>query len=465
MAYTSTADILGYGGQAGGGKSDLILGTAITRHRRSIIFRREAKQGRSLIDRSRDLLSGMGRFNENSGVWSGLPEGRKLEFAGVKDPNDVLNWRGQPHDFIGIDEADTFLESQVRFLLGWLRTTIPGQRCRAILGFNPPACPEGRWLIDYFGPWVDRKHPRPAMPGELRWYAMMPDGKGGMKEVEVADGSLFEHQGDTVRPRSRTFVPASVRDNPDLMATDYLSQLLSLPEPLRSQLAYGDFAAGLKDDPYQVIPTAWVEEAMARWTPQGRQDRMLAAVGIDVARGGDAQTVFAKRYANWFAPLIKHPGRTTPDGNSVANLLSFEIRENPLALLNIDVIGVGSSPYDHCRDRRYNAHPINFANRTDGTDKTGILRMTNVRAYAYWSLRELLDPANGQEAMLPPDRELLGDLTAPRWSMAPGGVKIEAKEDIMERIGRSTDCGDAVALSILLPPPRDDGDTYTPIRV
>lgn len=43
-ALRSEADILFYGGQAGGGKSDLLLGAALTEQEHSIIFRREAVQ-------------------------------------------------------------------------------------------------------------------------------------------------------------------------------------------------------------------------------------------------------------------------------------------------------------------------------------------------------------------------------------------------------------------------------------
>ncbi len=39
-AYHSKADLLLYGGAAGGGKSDLLLGLGLTAHRRSVIFRR-----------------------------------------------------------------------------------------------------------------------------------------------------------------------------------------------------------------------------------------------------------------------------------------------------------------------------------------------------------------------------------------------------------------------------------------
>src|SRR5947209_3048566 len=50
VAYFSPADVTGYGGAAGGGKSSMLLGLAINEHRRSVIFRREMVQGRGLVD-------------------------------------------------------------------------------------------------------------------------------------------------------------------------------------------------------------------------------------------------------------------------------------------------------------------------------------------------------------------------------------------------------------------------------
>ncbi len=432
----------------------MLLGLSLTRHRRSVIFRREAAQGRSMIDRSHELLGGLARWNGQHSVWREIPGGRSLEFGGVKDAADVQKWRGRPHDFIGIDEADGFLESQVRFLMGWLRTTTPGQRCRVVLCFNPPASAEGRWLLSYFGPWLDKKHPRPAAPGELRWYAMV-DGK----EVERPDGRPFEHRGETLYPKSRTFIPARVQDNPHLMGTGYWQQLLSLPEPLRSQLAYGDFEAGLEDDPWQVIPTAWVEAAMARWRPDGGEGVPLSAVGVDVAWGGADKTVLARRHRTWFAPLEKHPGKSTPDGQAAVGLILQALAGHAQAVVAVDVIGYGASAYDQCKGRVKNLQGVNFGEATEARDRSGVLEFSNLRAWAYWSLREALDPerVKPEDALaLPPDPELLADLTAGRWEMTTRGVKIEPKEDITARIGRSPDCGDAVALAHLArpkPPP------------
>src|SRR5215510_5800282 len=69
-AYDSPADVIGYGGGAGGGKSALGLGFAATKHRRSIIFRRVFPSLRGLIEDSRQLLIRPGdRYNDGIHIW------------------------------------------------------------------------------------------------------------------------------------------------------------------------------------------------------------------------------------------------------------------------------------------------------------------------------------------------------------------------------------------------------------
>jgi hypothetical protein len=41
----------------------------------------------------------------------------------------------------------------------------------------------------------------------------------------------------------------------------------------------------------------------------------------------------------------------------------------------------------------------------------------------------------------------MADLTAPTFEPLAGGIKIESKEDVCERLGRSTDFGDAVVMA------------------
>lgn len=438
-AYLSEADETLYGGAAGGGKTDLLLGLAATQHWRSIIFRREFPQLRGLIERSVELFDAHGKLNKTEMVWR-LSDGRYLEFGACQYEEDVKRYQGRPHDLKAFDELTNFTEKQYRFLIGWNRTTRQGQRIRTVSSSNPPMSTDGEWILRYWAPWLEQQHPRPALPGELRWYAVIEG-----KDVEVENGAPLLVKGKRVQPRSRTFIPARLVDNPYLLETGYEAVLQGMPEPLRSQLLFGDFAAGVEDHPWQVIPTAWVKAAQARWKPEGAKDRRQETVGVDVARGGKAKTVLARRFGPWFAPLEKHPGSATPDGPAVARLVVSALRAGGVA--KIDVIGVGASVFDQCRMLDLDVEGVNFAESIDRKDRTGKLRFVNVRAFAYWSLREALDPERGDGLSLPPDPELLADLCSPRWSMRLNGVQIESKEDIHQRIGRSPDSGDALVLS------------------
>jgi len=438
--WLSDADELFYGGSAGGGKTDLLMGLAATAHRRSLILRREYPQLKGVVDRSRELFSQHGTFNSTNGVWR-LNDKRVIELGSVQYAQDVTKFQGRAHDLKAFDELPNFLESQYRFLIGWNRSTIPGQRCRVVGAGNPPTSADGEWVIRYWAPWLDGQHPNPARPGELRWFAVL-----GGEDIEVEDGSPFDHKGETIRPRSRSFIPARLHDNPYLMDTNYEAVLQGMPEPLRSQMLYGDFAAGSRDDPWQVIPTAWIRAAQARWTPDGQRGPQ-DCVGVDVARGGADKTVLSRRYGAWFAPLEKYPGSDTPDGQAVAGLTLSALTAGGTA--NVDVIGVGASVYDLLRQQEAHVSAINFAEGSEEMDRSHTLRFANKRAEAYWKLREALDPDKGDGLMLPPDTELLADLCSPRWSMKTRGIQVELKEDIVKRIGRSPDAGDALVLAAL----------------
>lgn len=447
-AYNSSADILFYGGSAGGAKTDLLLGLALTRHRRSIVFRREATQTVAIVDRLSEILKTRDGYNSQQLIWR-LPD-RQIEFGSCKDPGDEAKWQGRPHDLLAFDEITNFLEAQFRFLTTWLRTTIPGQRCRIVCTGNPPQTEEGRWVIDFWGPWLDDKHPNPAKPGELRWYTTI-DGK----DVERPNGEPFLHNGSLLTPLSRTFIPSRVTDNPFLAGTNYMAVLDALPEPLRSQMRDGDFKAGIQDSEWQVCPTKWVDAAMERWQELGKQGPM-DSVGADIARGGSNKTVISTRYGNWYAPLIVYPGSQTPDGGSAAGLIVQARRDG--APVHVDTIGVGGSVVDHLKSNEIQVVPVNSAGEApEGQfDKaTGRLKFRNMRAYIWWRFRELLDPAFDHRIALPPDPELRSDLCAPHWTLTPGGILIEPKEDklgadgivisgIKKRLGRSPDKGEAV---------------------
>ncbi len=464
LAYYSEAKIIGYGGAAGGGKTDLACGKTLTQHRKAMILRRVGTELTGINDRLEELLGSKDGYNGKENIWRlKRRDGQALqiELGAVPNAGDERKYQGRPHDLLVFDEATNFLVSQIRFLLGWLRSTVPGQACQALFTFNPPTSAEGRWVIDFFAPWLDDKFPDRAQPGEIRWAASLPlsPANPNGKDLWVADGRPFVlvddepcydynprdySPDDIITPSSRTFIPSRISDNPYLLNTGYMAQLQSLPEPLRSQMLKGDFAAGMEDDPWQVIPTAWVEEAMARWKPQTPKPRM-DSVGVDVARGGKDQTVISRRHKNWYDELLVYPGTQTPDGPTVAGLVIAALRDK--APIHLDVIGVGASPYDFLNQAGQQIMGVNVAEGATETDKSGRLGFSNLRSQTWWKLREDLDPANDTGIALPPDTRLLADLCAPRWRLQGKTIYIESREEIIARIQRSPDYASAVILA------------------
>jgi hypothetical protein len=451
-ALESTADIVGYGGAAGGGKTDLIAGLALTQHERSLILRREKTQTEGIIQRITEILGSSDGYNSQKSQWR--YDGRIIEFGGLDNPNDHQKWQGRPHDLKALDEVTEMREHQARFVMGWNRSSRADQRTRCLLTFNPPTTAEGRWVIGYFGPWLDDRHPNPAKPGELRWFTTI---KG--RDVEVLGPEPFVmFKGEPlydfdptdfgpekiITPKSRTFIPSRVTDNYFYVKSGYISTLQSMPEPLRSQLLDGDFKAGMEDDEWQVIPTAWIDAAMARWQPKEAKGQM-DALGVDAAMGGKDKFVIAPRYGTWFDELIRIPGKDVPDGQTGASLVVKHRKHR--AVVQIDVIGWGSSSYNFLQENEVQCHAVNGAAKSLERSKDGNLPFKNYRAEIVWRMREALDPANDDPVSLPPDPALRADLAAYKWKMTAAGIQVRSKEEMQEELGRSPDDGDAVIMA------------------
>src|SRR5262245_7261606 len=246
-AYHSKADLLLYGGAAGGGKTDLLIGLALTAHQRSVIFRGAYVDLRGVEERLIEILGSRDGYNATDMALR--RGGRLVEFGALEKPGSEFSWQGRPHDFIGFDEGAQLAESKVRFVMGWLRSATPGQRCRVVIASNPPIGGEGEWLITWFAPWLDPAFDNPAQPGELRWRCMRADGTF----TWVDTPGTHEIDGEQLEALSCTFIPARLDDNRFLRNTGYRAQIMAMPEPLRAKLLKGDFLAGKDDAIQQVI--------------------------------------------------------------------------------------------------------------------------------------------------------------------------------------------------------------------
>jgi hypothetical protein len=453
-AYLSEADLLLYGGSAGGGKTDLLIGCAIDAIN-SVIFRRQFKDLRGVEKRLLEIV-GDADFNRGDKVWK--PVGKELELAHLGEPGSELSHQGRARDFIGFDEGAQLTAYRVNFVMGWLRSAA-GKRCRAVIASNPPIGGEGLWLIEWFAPWLDPLFPNPATPGELRWCIVKGDGDE-IKTVWVKGPGRYTVDGKPWKDRavdgedyialSRTYIPARLDDNPYLRETGYRAQINAMPEPLRSQLLHGDFLAGRKDDRWQVIPTEWVKAAQRRWEENKSRPRdPMLHIGVDVAQGGADKTVIACLRGVRFDPLIDAPGKETPDPVPVVQMI-LGVRRDDAGITIDHGGGYGGGVSSHLKTHnRILTVPFVPSEASGERTRDRSLGFLNRRAEAWWKFREALDPGNPDKDLieLPPDTKLEAELTAPRWTTSGNNIKVESKEDIRDRLKTSTDRADAVIMA------------------
>lgn len=445
QAYFSPADELFYGGQAGGGKTDVLIGLSLNEHTVSRLFRRQHNDRQAMVDRMAEILKTRDGYNGSDHVWRIPGTDKIVRFGALSEPNAWERYQGDPTDLKGWDEISQFLESEYRTVNAWLRTTKKGQRTRIVAAGNPPVTPEGLWVVEYWGPWLDDRHPRPAQPGELRWFTTIENHE---QEVD-ADWRGQGPQGEIITPKSRTFIPAGLSDNPDLAETGYGSTLMALPKHLRDALAYGKFKATLEDADRQIIPTEWVIQAQMRW-PMRKHDlvsKPQTAVGIDVADGGkDRMTGTALHGTTFGEPKIK-PGADVGTLEAKVAFAVSVIKDD--SQVNVDCGGgYGGGLADTLENNNFNVVRCKGAEASVAMDRDRTRYFANKRSEWVWRLKEGLDPERGDNIALPPGREIIAELTSFREKSHPdmrNTIAVEGNEEIVKRIGRSPD----VAWSII----------------
>jgi hypothetical protein len=455
-AYFCEADETLYAGEAGGGKSDLGLGLALTQHKRSLLLRRINADAAALGDRLIEIVGSSEGYNSGTHRYRGR-DGRLIEIAGCEQEKDKQRFKGRPHDLKFFDELADFLESQYLFIIGWTRSAESGQRCRVVAASNPPTTPEGQWIIKRWRPWLDATHPKPAKSGELRWFLSV---NGEDVEVDGPGPHVIEGRRNPVRATSRTFIRCTLSDNPDLdEGGQYEARLEAMPEMLRRAYREGDFTVGSHDHEWQLIPTAWIVAAQGRWKPDGNAGLVMTAMGYDPAGGGQASAELARRYGAWYDEMLSAKGPETADApQEGARIVRYRRGNCPVV---VDVGGGYGSGVKVVLEQN-GITPVAFngsagaSRRAQGTD----LPFANKRSQDWWLMREELDPGQdgGSQVALPPDPELRADLAAPRWSIKLGVIHVEPKVvigsdgkvtgGIMKRLGRSPGKGDAVVMAL-----------------
>jgi predicted phage terminase large subunit-like protein len=277
--FLSPADVLLYGGGAGGGKSfSLLIDPLRDIHRpgfRALLLRRTRPMltmPGGLWDESflhYPLLGGKANLTD---LYWRFPSGSVIQFAGMEHEGTKLKYQGAQLGYIGFDELTHFTETQFSYMLSRARTT-SGMRPRVRAGCNPDA---NSWVKRVWSPWLDRNSPIQAKPGELLYMT----GQFGQiewsrepRQIEVK-GLGIEGKQLAATARSFSFIPASLADNPTLVENDpgYAAMLQTLDRVERARLLLGDWditEAGNMFDPdwFRIVdePPAPIVAAVRYW--------------------------------------------------------------------------------------------------------------------------------------------------------------------------------------------------------
>lgn len=244
---TSPADIIIYGGAAGGGKTFALLLEAL-RHKEvkgfgGVIFRHNYNQ----------ITAEGGLWDASNKIYSQVPDahprkspklhwkfdgGAKLNFAHIEREEDLQSWQGTEIAYIGFDELTHFTKHQFLYMLSRNRTTC-GVRPYVRATCNPDA---DSWVANFIEWWIDQDtgYPIPERSGQIRYMVVLNDIiYWGSTPEELAEN----YDVNVEDCKSVTFIASKLEDNKVLMESDpgYMANLKAMTEVDMERLLKGNW--------------------------------------------------------------------------------------------------------------------------------------------------------------------------------------------------------------------------------
>jgi hypothetical protein len=337
-----------------------------------------------------------------------------LLFAeGIRDDPDLDRWKGLEVNGFVLEEANELAEKS------WFKSI---ERA-------------GTWIIP-----PTKDDPTPAQPDPLILLTFNP----ALAWVKWRFYDRYK-AGTLVAPFF--YQPATVADNPHVGAA-FRESLKNLPEREYKRFVEGEWEA--TDEPDQLIKSEWVYGALEVVEIPGK--RRLA---VDVARYGDDDTVLAFGEGNSLTEMEPHHGLSIDRTSTVTAL---RITEGPIDAdeVRVDGVGMGAGVVDNLhrdgfqvQDVIAGASPLERNLDPDVFQDDTVFQFYDLRSQMWWTVRERLRLGKIRipKALLELHPRLFEDLTAPRYEIrADKKLKVESKDEIKKRIGRSTDYGDAFVM-------------------
>lgn len=374
---------------------------------------------------------------------SGTPEEREAKFSG----------KHSPHMLFILDEGDAVPDEVYKGIDGCMSG---GQMVRMLIMFNPRAksgpvyLKESRGLANVVQ-LSAINHPnvifgKDIIPGAvtrettLRRVHMWTRPVSGS---EADSGNLF------VVPQvlaGISVVGLDGKEYPPLTEGDKRKII----EPAFSYMVLGEYPA---QGATQLISEEWVDRARARWDvyvsthgeipPEG----VKAVMGLDLAEFGTDSNIAALRYGSYVPRMRSWAGMDIDASTDYAMRI---YNESNVSIVMVDATGIGSgvAPAMARRGRESDVRSVavKVGEKPTKIIKSDLGEFQLLKDQLWWAMREWLRTDNG--AMLPPEPLLLEELKAMSYEVTNyGKIRVTPKDVIRDRLKRSPDRADALALT------------------
>lgn len=292
---SSSADIVIYGGSAGGGKTYGMLLEPL-RHIgvkgfQAVMLRRTSKQitkAGGPWDESFNIYSQLGGIPKSTTLEWEFRSGAKVSMGHIEYDSDLDSWLGAQVALFMFDQLETFTERMFFYMLS---------RNRSICGVKPyvrATCnPDARsWLAKFLIWWIDQDSglPIPERSGKIRWMVRIgrdihwSDSRDAAIEFAMASG--FDESTAEEMPKSVTFIPARVEDNKILMAKNpgYRANLLAMPQFDRGRLYDGNWRERPETGEF---PFNWFD---GKWFERWPLNPVVKTMALDPSKGKNDKT-------------------------------------------------------------------------------------------------------------------------------------------------------------------------------